>query len=426
MGGQSAGSSTAGPAGIAGVGWGIAAGALTAAAGIAADRLNRGRRTAVALDAGRDERDRMYVETPDVELVVVASDGVPLHVEIDHPRGPSRAQEGVPEEEAGSPRPTVVFCHGYCMSTMCWVFQRRALREAGYRVVVWDQRGHGRSGVGERDSYDIDQLGEDLLMVLQEAVPEGPVVLVGHSMGGMTMMALGLVDEEFVRERVIGAAFVATSTGKLSEMTLGLTRPVGRLIARMAPTAASTLSSRQGLVDGGVKVGRDIIDFFVDWGSFGSPVPLSIAQLTTDMIVGTRMDTISAFMPRFSTHDKREALAAYRRVETLVLNGEMDRLTPPSHSDEIIRLVPGAEHVVVAQAGHIIMLEHPDLVNEQLVSLIERARRNADPALDPLDVLIAPRVTTGAAEVAALREVAAARREVRRRSHPKGLLRPWE
>ena len=403
---------TSGAGGIAGVGLGLAAGALTAAAGVAADRLSRGRRTAVALDEARGERDRLYKEDPDLELVVVASDGVPLHVEIDEARGE------VAQDEA-APRPTVVFSHGYCMSNRCWVFQRRAVRAAGYRVVIWDQRGHGSSGVGERDSYDIDQLGEDLLLVLQETVPEGPVVLVGHSMGGMTMMALGLVDELYVRERVIGAAFIATSPGKLSDMTFGVARPLGRLVHRLAPTAASTLSNRQGLVDGGVRAARDVIDFFVDWGSFGSPVPLSVAQLTTDMIFDTRMDTISAFMPRFNTHDKREALAAFRGVETLVLNGQMDRLTPPDHSDEIVRLVPGAEHVVVAEAGHIIMLEHPELVSEQVLALIDRSRRHAGAAERyDLDALVARRPgRTTLTDIKRQREVAAARRAVRRRSH---------
>ncbi len=398
-----------GVGGIAGVGLGLAAGAVTAAAGIAADRLNRGRRTALALDEARDERDRMYTDVPDAELVVVASDGVPLHVEIDNPRG---------HPSADHISPTVVFSHGYCLSSQSWVFQRRAVREAGYRVVLWDQRGHGRSGVGNRDSYDIDQLGKDLLLVLQEAVPSGPVVLIGHSMGGMTMMALGLVDERYVRERVIGAAFIATSTGKLAEMTFGLTRPIGRLIHRIAPTAASTLSGRQGLVDGGVKAGRDVIDFFVDWGSFGSPVPLSIAQLTTDMIVSTRMDTISAFMPRFNTYDKREALAAYRGVETLVLNGQEDRLTPPEHSDEIVRLIPGAEHVLIAEAGHIIMLEHPTLVSEQVLALIERARRSIDdPQAYRPEALVARRPVRTLTDIKAKRAAAKARRSVRRRSH---------
>ncbi|MBK7722567.1 MAG: alpha/beta hydrolase [Austwickia sp.] len=384
---------------------------------MAAERLWRGRRTAVALDSGRPEQDRSYVETPDVEMVVVASDGVPLHVEIDEARSPSAGQPG---------RPTVVFSHGYCMSLQSWVFQRRALREAGYRVVLWDQRGHGRSGVGDRDSYDIDQLGEDLSMVIRTAVGDGPVVLVGHSMGGMTMMAMALVDEEQVTAQVVGAAFLATTTGRIAEVSFGLARPIGQLIHWVAPAAALTLASRQHLVDGTVRAGREIVDFFVDWGSFGSPVPLSIAQLTTDMIVGTRMDTISAFMPRFSAHDKREALAAYRGTEALVLNGTRDKLCPPDHSAEIVRQLPGAEHVVVQEAGHIIMLEHPQLVNEQLMALVQRSHRHpAEAGSYDLDALVSGAGRSAQGPVGR-HEEAATRRALHRRSRRGLRTRPRE
>jgi hypothetical protein len=74
-----------------------------------------------------------------------------------------------------------------CLTSECWVLQRRALRRAGYRVVTWDQRGHGRSGKGSKVGYHIDQLGEDLYAVIQAAAPEGDLALGGHSMGGMTI-----------------------------------------------------------------------------------------------------------------------------------------------------------------------------------------------------------------------------------------------
>ena len=226
-----------GAGGLAGLGLGLAAAGVTTAAGLAADRLSRGRRTAVALDEARDERDRRYRETPDTELLVMASDGVPLHVEIDEPRGQ------VPADAA---RPTVVFTHGYCMSLQSWVFQRRAVREAGYRVVLWDQRGHGRSGTGDRDSYDIDQLGEDLLGVVQATAPGSPLVLVGHSMGGMTMMAMALVDEAFLHQHVVGAGFVATTSGRMGAPRPAEIRgPSPRALesaARARPTSAVMLT----------------------------------------------------------------------------------------------------------------------------------------------------------------------------------------
>ncbi|WP_116114583.1 alpha/beta fold hydrolase [Austwickia chelonae] len=359
---------------VTGVTLGLTAAGLTAAAGVAADRLSRDRRIALALDEERGmARDSAYHDEPDRQFVVLASDGVPLHVEVDEARGPDRDRAG---------RPTVVFSHGYCLSRRCWVFQRRALREAGYRVVLWDQRGHGLSGTGETDSYHIDQLGRDLEKVIAEVAPDGPLVLVGHSMGGMTLMALGLDHPELVRERVVGAAFVATSTGGLSTVSYGLGAAAGKAVHLFGPAAAGRLASFQGAVDGAVRAGKDVMNFVVDWGSFGSPVPMSIAELTTDMIFATRMEVISAFMPHFDRHDKREALSTFRGIETLVLNGSSDRLTPPSHSDEIVRLLPGAEHIVIEDAGHVIMLEHPEILNEQILALLRRAERAGAPSIE--------------------------------------------
>lgn len=347
-----------------GLGMGAAAAGLTAAAGVAAERLSRDRRTAKDLDASLAYP--RFHESPDREVEVEATDGVMLHVEIDEPRG---------EAPTGERVPTVVFSHGYCLQLASWVMQRRALREAGYRVVLWDQRGHGRSGMGGPDSISIEQLGDDLARVIAEVAPEGPLVLVGHSMGGMTMMALALEHEELVTERVIGAAFVATSPGDLSGVSYGLGRLGGQVVRRLLPLTSSRLAKRQEVVDLGLRYGRDLVDFFVDKGSFGSPVPLSVAQLTTDMIFGTRMEVIAAFFPLFDEHDKHDALAAYDGVDCLVISGTADRLTPPDHSEQIVRLLPGAEHVVVEDAGHVIMVEHPEILNSYLLDLLERVGR---------------------------------------------------
>jgi len=148
---------------------------------------------------------------------------------------------------------------------------------------------------------------------------------------------------------------------------------LGKAVHRLGPVAVGQLAGRQGLVNTALKAGKEVEEFFVDRYSFASPVPLSIVRLTADMIFGTRIEVISDFMETFDRHDKREALKAFIGVETLVLNGVQDLLTPPKHSEEIVRLIPGAEHVLVKDAGHIIMLEHGDVVSEQLLSLIARA-----------------------------------------------------
>ncbi len=356
--------------GLSGFGRGLAAAGLTTAAGLAAERLSRDRRLAVALDEERGARHGLYEEIPDEVLRVRATDGVVLHVEIDHER-----HSASPPGRPGESLPTIVFTHGYCLSGKCWVFQRRQMRDAGYRVVLWDLRGHGRSEAGESGSCTIDQLGADLATVLQEAVPEGPIVLVGHSMGAMAMMSLGLHHPDVVRHRVIGAAFVATSTGGLSSLTFGVGTLPGRAVWKVGPRLTKRLASSQGQVDSVVRAGRDLLNFFTHWGSFASPVPMSIVDFSSSMLYNTRLDVVSAFMPRLNEHDKVEALAAYHGLETLVLNGADDRLTPPEHSEAIVRLLPGSEHVVCDLAGHLIMLEHPALLNEHLVDLVARSRR---------------------------------------------------
>jgi len=359
---------------ITGIGVGLAAAGATAAVSVVAERLARALKTAKALDSLDT-----YEEEATTTVIVLAADGVPLHVEIDEP-------DDRPEPMAdGAALPTVVFCHGYTLSLRCWVFQRRALKAAGYRVVLWDQRGHGESGAGSKESYEIDQLGLDLYAVLTAVVPSGPLILVGHSMGGMTLMALADQHPEVVRDRVLGVAFVATSPGGISAVSWGLGRVLGKAVHRLGPFAVGQLAGRQGLVNSVLKAGREVEEYFVDLYSFASPVPLSIVRLTADMIFKTRMEVISDFMETFDKHDKREALEHYIGVETMVLNGMQDLLTPPQHSEEIVKLIPGAEHVLVNDAGHIVMLEHPDVVSEQLLALIVRAQRAAAAEIDQRD-----------------------------------------
>ena len=352
---------------LLGLGIGAAAAVGAAAVGVAADRLRRARGTAVALGTTGE-----YDVVPDTVRVVTADDGVPLHVEIDEPRAPrARGSDG-------GPVPTVVFSHGWTLSLRSWVFQRRVLRDAGYRVVLWDQRGHGSSGTGDRSSYDVDQLGRDLTRVLAEAAPEGPLVLVGHSMGGMTMMAFAEQHPDAVRDRVVGAAFVATSPGDLRGVSWGLGTLLGQMVHRAGPTALDVLAPRQPLVDAARRAGRPVEEYLVQRYSFASPVPLSVVRFTADMIFDTSMQVMAGFAPTLDAHEKRQALAAYHGTEVLVLSGSDDLLTPTTHSDEIVRHLPGAEQVVVNDAGHLVMLEHPDLVNEQLLALLVRVRRSAE------------------------------------------------
>ncbi len=357
--------------GIAAATLGVAAGV---AAGIAADRAGKHRAAMAAL-----ETPELLDITPDEEHVVLTDDGVTLHVELDLPAPDAAraAAEGATRHGRPEELPTVVLTHGYCLSLRCWVYQRRALKEAGYRVVSWDQRGHGRSGRADRDSYTIDRLGKDLHAVITQLVPDGDLVLVGHSMGGMTMLALGEQQPQFVLDRVVGAAFVATSPGGLMLANGGRVATFGRLLLeRLGPGVLGSLSQRPELFSRVRRVARDLEHFMVEQNSFASPVPRSVVRYTADILLGTPLDVVNDYLMTFDGFDKRPALLEFRHAVVLVFNGRDDILTPPSHSELIVEGIPGAEHIVVNEAGHVIMLEHPDLLDAHLVELVDRSARS--------------------------------------------------
>lgn len=342
------------------------AGAAGAAGAVALERAARRRRELAALDP-----DGGYDQVPDEVMTVLATDGVPLHVEVDRPAEPVNAT-----------LPTVVLSHGYTLNLDSWVFQRRALVAAGYRVVLWDQRGHGMSGMSDDEHATIEQLGHDLARVIEAAAPTGDLVLVGHSMGGMTTMSLAHYHPEVIRERVIAVALVSTSAGGSALTDLDFGPIVGQFLGQVGPAVLGRLMPWSAQLLALRPYGRRIEDALVVRYSFDSPVSQNLVRFTGDMILGTPFTTMAQLLTALDDLDEVAALENFRGIETLVLNGRGDLMTPPVTSDHIVHHIPGAEHVVVEDAGHLIMLEHPDLVSRQLRELIDRALR-ARPADKP-------------------------------------------
>ncbi|MDO5503684.1 MAG: alpha/beta hydrolase [Actinomycetia bacterium] len=297
--------------------------------------------------------------TPTRTTTVRTEDGVTLHVEIDEPASP---REGAP---------TVVLIHGFTVCLKSWVFQRRALTEAGYRVVSYDHRGHGSSGAGSPDHTTIAQLGRDLRRILDTVVPDEQVVLVGHSMGGITIMAFGETSADQIGERVLGAAFVATSAGGEGGLiTLGYGAFVGRMIERYGPGALTRLGRQEAALRKLRGLGRNLEDYFTHYYSFSSNVSKTLIRFTADLAFETSFQTISQFIATFNDHDRRGVLGVWGAVPTLVITADNDRLTPLDHGRTIAEAIPGSDHVIVSNAGHVVMLEYPDLVNTEILELL--------------------------------------------------------
>lgn len=364
-------------AGIAGAAIGVVA--AGAAAGVAVERLTVGRgtrkRARLALDASGP-----FGTLRGTPGTAVADDGTALHYEVDEPDAAPAAARARRRRLFGRKAPapaTVIFSHGYCLAQDSWHFQRAAL--AGVvRTVHWDQRSHGRSGRGRAQEQGvpvtIEQLGRDLKAVIDAAAPEGPLVLVGHSMGGMTVMALADQFPELVRERVVGVALVGTSGGKLSEVDFGLPVAGVNAVRRVLPGVLKVLGSQVDLVERGRRATADLFAGVVKRYSFGSrDVDPGVMRFAERLIESTPIDVVAEFFPAFTEHDKVEALPLFAGLPVLVLAGDRDLITPSTHSEAIASVLPDAELVLVPDAGHLVMLEHPEVVTDRLADLLVRA-----------------------------------------------------
>ena len=90
----------------------------------------------------------------------------------------------------------------------------------------------------------------------------------------------------------------------------------------------------------------------------------AVARFAERLIEATPIDVVAEFYPAFTEHDKTDgARRASREMPVLVLAGDKDLVTPSAHSEAIADLLPDAELVIVPDAGHLVMLEHPEVVN---------------------------------------------------------------
>jgi pimeloyl-ACP methyl ester carboxylesterase len=368
------------PAGVVGGLVGLAAAGT--AAGVAVSRRGRGRAPELsqALPGPEVTEAEFRADDPlgpggraaDRTALVQADDGVLLAVEE---IGPARAPL------------TIVFVHGYTLSMACWAFQRRTLAAeltrgkgsaARARHVFYDQRGHGASGRGSSENSTIEQLARDLTTVLEVQVPRGPVVLVGHSMGGMTIMGLAAQHPELFGTKVVGVALMSTSSGNLADLNFGLPDLLTRVRTAVLPIAAWTMRRRPAVAERTRRLAAGIVSAATRSLSFASSdVDPALAHYVDAMIAGTPVDVIAEFYPAIAGLDHTGSLKPLREVPTLILTGAKDTLIPKEHSHRLAELLPDAELVVVPEAGHMVLLERPAEVDAALDGLLDRVRAAA-------------------------------------------------
>ncbi|MCR6032242.1 alpha/beta fold hydrolase [Nocardioides sp. zg-579] len=267
---------------------------------------------------------------------------------------------------------TVLLAHCWTADEEVWHYQVRDLLDqygADLRVVTWDARGHGRSEKAPLEACTIENLARDLGAVVDAHAANGPLVLAGHSIGGMTLMALPEIRPDLVH-RIRGLLFVSTSSGELGSVTLGLP-DVGsarKLIPHVLALRARLLTRRER------RRTPSIERYVVNRLLFGEPLRLRDAGLATDQLICCPPATMEGFYRDLMAHERLAGLAAYDDVPAVVLVGSADRLTPPPHARRLAGGIRGARLLVAPGAGHYLPLERSDLVSEHLVALVEGAR----------------------------------------------------
>jgi pimeloyl-ACP methyl ester carboxylesterase len=304
---------------------------------------------------------------------VALPDGAELHATIE---GPDDAPV------------TLVLAHGWTLAQAAWddVAALLAPRAAAgeLRLIRYDQRGHGRSTwrspthpqySSEVAELSIDRLGEDLGVLLDQLAPEGPVVLAGHSMGGMTIMCLAAARPELFGDRVRGAALVSTSAGDLA--------PAGRTLAerlqlKFAPGVVAAAIAGARVVERlrqllppdhprHRKMVRELL--------YGADATDAMVRAGAEIMHASTVRAFAAFYPALGEHEKHEELAALREVPVEILVGDSDQLTPLRHSKRLAEVLPEADLHVVERTGHMLPQERPQLVTDAIGRLLEVAVR---------------------------------------------------
>ena len=329
----------------------LAAGGI--ALGIELERRIVAKRITRSSEADLQEFFSLRSDGPDV----TTPDGVVLHTEVD---------EGVDDDL------TLLFVHGYALNLDCWHFQRLHFR-GQLPQVFYDQRSHGRSSRSEAELCRIPQLADDLYQVLEEVVGSGPVIVIGHSMGGMTIMRLAQSRPELFGSRIRGVALFSTSAGEMAEHSPIRGIP-GRTFHRIAEPLMAGLNRIPELVSQGRRAGSDLGYVVTRRMGFGSDVPPRYVDFASEMLGEIPLEVVADYYPAFSDVDEFRALEILNTVPTLVVGCENDMITPVDHTARIIELLPKAEALRVENCGHLGLIEKHEVFNEALDRMLARVR----------------------------------------------------
>lgn len=246
--------------------------------------------------------------------------------------------------------PTVVFAHGIALTASEWNVVWDTLIERGYRVVAFDQRGHGRSTIGS-DGIASRVMAGDYLAVLR-AVDAHDAVLVGHSMGGFLGLT-AVLEVPAVAARLRGLVLVSAFAGDVYDGA-PLNRALVPLLRSGYLLRAAARSSTVGTLFGATFLG-DV------------PSPAMVRALL-DMVLPQNHLPLRPILDAFSAEDRYDRLGQIH-LPTVVVCGRSDRITPPRASQRLAVGIPGARMIWLEGKGHMLNWESPEALVGAVTSL---------------------------------------------------------
>ena len=295
--------------------------------------LGRGETTAPARRAGAME--------------VVGADGAVLQVEM----------------EGAAKGPILLFTHGWSLSARIWA-EARADLGGRFGLVFWDLPGLGRSG-RPAAGYSVEGFAEDLHAVIDALPEDRPLILVGHSIGGMIVQSFCARHPELMTRRV--AAIVLANTthaNPLETMALsGLFRPLQPVIkaALWLDTVLSPLiwvMNWQAWLSGAAHVAARIVGFG------GAPTREQLDRTTR--LVTKNSPSVQASGNLAMLHWSATGRLGTIDVPALVIVGGRDLITREDAGEAIAAALPQGRLVRLDQAGHMGPVEAAAVYNEQI------------------------------------------------------------
>ncbi|MCX4409248.1 MULTISPECIES: alpha/beta fold hydrolase [unclassified Streptomyces] len=282
---------------------------------------------------------------PARELTAVSADGARLHVEVHGPADNPAA-------------PTVVLAHGWTCSTAFWAAQIRDLA-VDHRVIAYDQRGHGRSPASR--ACTTEALADDLEAVLAATLAPGEkAVLVGHSMGGMTLMAASARSR--FREHAVAVLLCSTGSSRLVAEARVVPMPAGRLRTRVTKRILGSAAPLGPVTP----VARWILKY-ATMGAGSSPGMVEACARIVHACPRTVRHAWSKVLDVLDLDHGVRELA----VPTAVLVGTADRLTPVVHARALVATLPNCVGITeLAGLGHMTPVEAPELVTSRIRELV--------------------------------------------------------